>query len=95
MVICHACKKENPVPERVGRRDTCSHCDADLHVCLNCEFYDPSAYNECREPQADRVLEKDKANFCDYFSPSATARGTGEDPAAAAKAKLDDLFKKS
>lgn len=94
MVICHACQKENDTGERVGRRDTCVQCDADLHVCLNCEFYDPKAYNECREPQADRVLEKDRANFCDYFTPAHAGRGKGADPKADAKAKLDALFKK-
>ncbi|EQC51685.1 hypothetical protein M901_2861 [Bacteriovorax sp. DB6_IX] len=32
-----------------------------------CKFYDPTAYNECKETNADRILEKEKANFCDYF----------------------------
>jgi len=32
-----------------------------------CGFYDTSAYNECRESNADRILEKEKSNFCDYF----------------------------
>ena len=32
-----------------------------------CQHYDKSAYNECREPNADRVLDKEKANFCDYY----------------------------
>ncbi len=94
MVICHACHKENHPGDQVGRRETCIQCNADLHVCLNCEFYDPKAYNECHEPQADRVLEKDRANFCDYFSPSAHAKGQEADPKADAKAKLDALFKK-
>jgi hypothetical protein len=32
-----------------------------------CYFYDPKAYNECREPNADRIVDKEKANFCDYY----------------------------
>mgnify|MGYP000450689798 FL=1 len=32
-----------------------------------CKFYDQSAYNECRESSADRIVEKEKSNFCDYF----------------------------
>lgn len=32
-----------------------------------CSFYDPSAYNECKEPMANRILEKESANFCDYY----------------------------
>jgi hypothetical protein len=32
-----------------------------------CQFFDKAAYNECREPMANRILEKETANFCDYF----------------------------
>ena len=51
---------------------------------MNCRFYDSSAYNDCSEPAADRVVEKDKANFCDYFSAGAggtvfSAGGTSRD----------------
>ena len=59
MKICHHCKKAVEIAEKVGRADTCPVCDADLHCCLNCRFYDPGAYNECRETQAERVLDKD------------------------------------
>jgi hypothetical protein len=30
-------------------------------------FFDPNSYNECREPVAQRIVDKEKANFCDYF----------------------------
>jgi hypothetical protein len=94
MVFCHACGKANDTGERVGRRDSCRFCGADLHVCLNCRHYDPSAYNECRETQADRVLEKDRSNFCDYFAPGEEPAKTPARQADPAKAKLDALFKK-
>jgi hypothetical protein len=32
-----------------------------------CFFYDPQVYNECKETNAERVVEKEKANYCDYF----------------------------
>jgi hypothetical protein len=67
-VQCFSCGALNTVSERVGRRDECEKCGADLHVCKNCEFYDPGSYNECRESSADVVREKEEANFCDYFS---------------------------
>ena len=67
---CHHCQKEIPLLGNVGRREECPFCRQDLHVCKNCVHYDPKAYNECAEPQAERVLEKDRSNFCDYFSPS-------------------------
>lgn len=95
-MICASCKKEIPVLDRVGRCEVCPHCRSDLHTCTNCGHYDLSAYNECREPQADRVLEKDRSNFCDYFTPARkVASGNATlDPAAEAKKKLEALFKK-
>jgi hypothetical protein len=79
--LCVACGNELVLPARVGRRDTCPGCGAELRSCRQCGFYDPSSYNACREPQADRVLDKERANFCEYFQPAAraavAARGTG------------------
>lgn len=77
----------------VGRRDTCPHCMADIRCCKMCQFYDPKAYNECRETQADRVQDKEKANFCDYFkigSPGSNPDQERQDLLAKANA----LFKK-
>ena len=79
--------------ERVGFRDACESCSADLHVCRNCRHHDPAAYNECREPNAERVSARERANRCDYFSPGAGKGGRGDAPDRA-RAALDDLFKK-
>ncbi|MDQ5987643.1 MAG: hypothetical protein CSYNP_03388 [Syntrophus sp. SKADARSKE-3] len=92
---CHRCKKLIDLDDRIGRREMCPSCGADIHVCLNCRFHDPAAYNACREPQAERVLDKDRANFCDYFDFRAE---TGQKlmPTAgtpSAKDRLDALFK--
>lgn len=76
-----------------GRSETCPKCDSDVHVCLNCQHYDEQSYNQCREPQADRVLDKDRRNFCDYFSPAAQIRPRVADNKQDARKKLDDLFK--
>jgi len=92
-IVCFSCGAEWPVLGLVGRRDECSRCRADLHVCKNCVHYDKTAYNECREPSADVVREKDRANFCDYFSPQSSARDAGKQ-AADLKAAAEALFKK-
>ena len=68
-LTCFSCGSENSPGERVGRRDECQKCMADLHVCKNCRFYDSTAYNECKEPSADVVREKQESNFCEYFEP--------------------------
>ena len=78
----------------VGRGDSCGKCRADVRVCKNCKNYDPKAYNECHEPMADRVVDKEKSNFCDYFSLRAGPHtGPIKDEAAEARKKLDALFK--
>jgi hypothetical protein len=79
---------------RVGMRDTCPQCDADLHACRNCSFYDPGAHHECRENQAEWVRDKDRNNRCDYFAPRGGAgRGAKEAGGGDARAGFDALFK--
>ena len=79
---------------RVGFRDSCEGCAADLHVCLNCAHHDPAAYNECHESSAERVGDRDRANRCEYFRPSEASTSEGTPPTAAPRAALDALFKK-
>ncbi|MFN8389067.1 MAG: hypothetical protein U0136_02110 [Bdellovibrionota bacterium] len=92
--LCHHCGAAiHAIDGRVGRSESCDSCRYDLHVCLNCKHYDRASYNECREPMADRVVDKDRRNFCDYFALGRAAAGKGDDEKAAALKKLDDLFK--
>jgi hypothetical protein len=92
---CHACRSEVPLAsgETIGFRDSCTRCAADLHVCLNCAHHDPSAYNGCRESSAERVLDRDRGNRCDYFRPG-TGGGEATPERQQALASLDSLFKK-
>ena len=77
----------------MARREECPACGADLHVCRMCEFYDTSVAKDCREPVADEVRDKERANFCGYFNPVPGAfRHGGSAEADAAKAKLAALF---
>ena len=103
---CRSCGGDAGVAERVGRRDTCPRCGVDLHACRQCRFHDATAYNECREPQAERVLDKTHSNFCDYFAPADVPGGApGAAPARAAtgpgtagapgpRADLERLFRR-
>jgi ribosomal protein L40E len=80
-----------PLPLR--RLEACPACNAELHVCRMCADYDPAVANSCREPIAEEVREKDRANFCDYFQPRPDAF-TPPDKAAidSTKTALDALF---
>ncbi len=90
MPHCFHCKKELKGARRPGRGESCPFCGSDVKVCLNCRFYDPNSYNECREPVAERVVDKEKANFCEFFElGGTTAPGKKEDPLK----DLKDLFK--
>jgi hypothetical protein len=81
---------------RVGTRDACPRCDADLHSCRNCRHFDPARHNQCLETQAEWVRDKEASNYCDYFSPGGPSRGSGArsiSPADDVRKKFDDLFK--
>lgn len=93
---CHGCGSEHELApgDRVRFREECARCSADLHVCRNCTHHDPSVYNECRESSAERILDKERANRCDYFRPGSAAED-GTDPARAnVESELEKLFRK-
>ncbi|PLX41605.1 MAG: hypothetical protein C0608_05120 [Deltaproteobacteria bacterium] len=90
---CANCGASLPEPPWF-RRDTCTKCSSDLRSCVNCDFYAPGSYNECREEQAERVTDKEHATTCDYFRPAKSSRNSIEDKKSAALAELDRLFKK-
>ncbi len=78
-------------------RDACPNCDADLHCCRNCRFYDPGKHNECAETQAEWVRDKEASNYCDYFQPNpvllASSSGPGKQDDV--KKRFDSLFRNS
>jgi hypothetical protein len=92
---CWHCGHTVATTERIGVRENCPGCGRALHACRNCQFYDPAAHNQCRETMAERVVDKERFNFCDYFSPNLASRsGIGRGAETAARSKLEDLFKK-
>jgi predicted RNA-binding Zn-ribbon protein involved in translation (DUF1610 family) len=95
-VSCFSCGEKVAFERSLGRTDTCPDCDADLKVCKTCRHHDRSAPQQCREPTAEFVSNKERANFCGLYEPSATGAdlGPGPSPADDAKARLEALFKK-
>ena len=88
---CGASLADYTLPLR--RLEECRKCGAELHVCRLCEWYDITVAKHCREPIAEEVKDKERANFCDYFKPRPDAwSNTPEAEAARAKAHLDALF---
>ena len=77
-----------------GRQDSCPKCGRDTRVCRNCKNYDKTRNNQCREEQAPRQVDKEKATFCEWFQPgggNASAAGQSKD---ALRAAAEALFKK-
>lgn len=93
MAACYSCGTQIKIDGLVGRRDSCPKCVRDLRCCKNCEFYDSNSYNECREPVAERVVDKEASNFCSFFR-MAEERLKEATQADDAKRKLEELFKK-
>lgn len=78
----------------VYRTTLCENCGKELKTCRNCRHYSPGASNDCHEPVSDLVSEKDRANFCDWFTPAADA-GAGKDSEGSAgnsRKAFDALF---
>lgn len=93
--VCFSCKKNIDIDSKPGFREECIHCGHDLHSCVQCAHYDPKIYNECKETSADRILEKERANYCEFYllknnSSEASATNKKDDLLSAAEA----LFKK-
>jgi hypothetical protein len=88
---CYGCGATLRFEGPVGRRAACPRCDADLHTCHNCRHHDEASAHECREPQADHVVDKDAQNACELFQlgdGASRRRGSSR----AARSQLAALF---
>ncbi|HTC22380.1 MAG TPA: hypothetical protein VK859_16115 [bacterium] len=97
MKKCHACGTawDGPPGTQPGRNETCASCGADLHACLNCGLYDPSASHQCSSRTTEYVKDKEKRNFCDEFEFGSKGGGKGSngDGKGDMEGKWKDLFK--
>ncbi len=93
-VQCFSCQTQLDFEDKVGFRSECSQCMADVHVCKNCEFYDPKVYNECRETSADVIREKERSNYCEFFKPRPLAGAKETTSKDDLKAAAEALFRK-
>ena len=80
------------LPQPLSRRAECPNCHAELHVCRLCRHFDPAKAKQCREPVADEVKDKTRANFCDWFQAQALVHASSAGKATAKRAELAALF---
>ena len=89
---CWHCGNELRGPD-YNRENRCPACGKATHCCRNCRFLTPGKPNDCAEPLVEKVVDKERPNFCDYFEPAAgsgNAQETGPDDLLKA---AEDLFK--
>lgn len=93
-LVCWHCGKELvDVILPMSRREECSHCGVDQHVCKMCVHFEAKFRSGCNEERAEAVSDAEKANFCDYFSPQYGKRASpAQQKALNAKRQLAALF---
>jgi hypothetical protein len=95
--MCWYCGSPVSDPDPIGRALRCS-CGKDLRSCRNCRFFLSGAKGDCSEPNAEPVNDKDRGNFCDWFTLNprfrAATAGAQKSRAAAvdAKSAFNNLF---
>ena len=92
MPTCANCGAPYEAP--VYRNTLCERCGKELKTCRNCRHFSPGAAADCNEPVSEPVLDKDRANFCDWFTPAENAGSAagGSDGSSEARKAFDDLF---
>ena len=69
-IVCYNCGASlAALTLPLSRRDMCPGCSVHVHVCRMCSHYDPTVIGQCREEDAEEVLEKNKVNYCEWFAP--------------------------
>ncbi|MEM8499198.1 MAG: hypothetical protein AAF542_14330 [Pseudomonadota bacterium] len=91
-VSCWHCG--NPLQNLIlplSRREECSSCAADQHVCKMCGYFDANTVVQCSEERAEPPGDKEAANFCDYFLLSSSSAGESAEQYKATQ-QLNELF---
>jgi hypothetical protein len=92
-VKCAACGAT--VPANIAFDTPCPKCNADLHTCRLCIFFDPSARFECRKPIPARIANKGARNTCELFAArTVVERETSSGTPTDARQAFANLFKK-
>lgn len=92
-VKCAACSAV--VQANIGNDATCPKCNADLHTCRQCTFFDPGSRFECRKPITARIVNKGGRNNCELFAARVVVeRETSSGGPTDGRQAFANLFKK-
>lgn len=56
----------------VDFQGACPKCNAALHCCKQCSYFEPSTRFQCLKPIPVRIAVKDQANQCELFKARVT-----------------------
>ena len=79
---CFNCS--STLPQGIDFSGNCPKCNAELHCCKQCAYFEPSTRFQCRKPIPERIAVTDKANTCEFFSPRVTVARDVRPPVAGA-----------
>ncbi|MEZ5551045.1 MAG: hypothetical protein R3E82_09175 [Pseudomonadales bacterium] len=81
------------VPRPISRHEHCRKCFEALHACRQCRHFRHDLNSRCFEDRADPPMNKENANFCDYFRPDGGAFSSRRPRRSeAAHSRLNSLF---
>ena len=81
------------LPRPITRHMNCPACFEDLHCCRMCRHFTANATAPCDDERAEPPVNKEGANFCDYFRPAPHSYQAGRrERKSQAKSHLDALF---
>ena len=90
---CSACGEKTPANINVD--SSCPKCNADLHTCRQCTYFDPGARFECSKSITARIVNKHARNTCELFAARIVVeRQTSSGPPTDARDAFAKLFKK-
>src|SRR5687767_1620241 len=90
---CSACGTKTPA--NIKFDSSCPKCNADLHSCRQCSYFDPGARLECSKTIVARIVDKHARNTCELFATRIVVeRQTSSGPPSGARDAFAKLFKK-
>ena len=92
-LVCWNCGGSlDDIPRPISRHANCSACFEVLHCCRMCRHYEPDKRPYCDHERAEPPVEKETANFCDYFKPVNRYSKREASRGNRAKSDLEALF---
>ena len=81
------------LPKPITRHNNCPKCFESLHCCMLCKHYRVNDSTQCDNDRAEPPVNKENANFCEFFGVRFGAYDGRVLHQDAARTQLEALFK--